>query len=176
MYNKAAYRNSEGTVTKKIVNTVIPLHRLRGCHLPWPPYTYIEESEDKTRNISFGILPQAIRLLQSVTGFVLEEYQPADGKWGAPVDPHNITGEWNGIVQELRSGRADFGHNPFGTTVERSKVITYGHSIDKDRYNYSLCKNLDLNMAPPQTFIATPPAIFVACVTTITDASCYCCC
>ncbi len=126
--------------------------------------------------MSFGILPQAIRLLQSVTGFVLEEYQPADGKWGAPVDPHNITGEWNGIVQELRSGRADFGHNPFGTTVERSKVITYGHSIDKDRYNDSLCENFDLHIAPPKTFMATPPSIFVPCVTTITFSSFYGCC
>ena len=41
-------------------------------------------------------------LIQAVAKFKLVEYQPPDGKWGAPVVPSEVLGEWNGMVNEVR--------------------------------------------------------------------------
>ncbi len=55
-----------------------------------------------------------------------------DGNWGAPVNVTDLTGRWNGMVGEVAEGRADFGHAPFSTSLERSRVITYGIPIEED--------------------------------------------
>ncbi len=60
------------------------------------------------------------------------EYQPPDGKWGAPVNASDVDGEWNGMINEVRLGRADFGHAAFSTTLERSQVISYGNPYYRD--------------------------------------------
>ncbi len=64
--------------------------------------------------------------------FELEEYLPPDRNWGAPLNFSDIGGDWNGMIQEVKSGRADFCHAALSTTTERAQVITYGLSFYKD--------------------------------------------
>ncbi len=41
--------------------------KLIGMHLPWPPYTYIEEDE-YGNTTTYGILPDAIKMFQQIAG------------------------------------------------------------------------------------------------------------
>ncbi len=72
-------------------------------------------------------------MFQDEAGFEFEEYQPPDGNWGAPLDPNDLTGEWNGLVREVIDGRADFAHAALSTTPQRSIVVNYGMFFFEDR-------------------------------------------
>ncbi len=64
--------------------------------------------------------------------FKLTKYQPPDMTWGAPLNVSDIEGQWNGMINEVMQGRADFSHAAFSTTLERARVISFGNPYYKD--------------------------------------------
>lgn len=57
-----------------------------------------------------------------------------DGNWGIPLNHSDIFGDWNGLVQEAKTGRADLAPAPFSRTIERNQVISYGLPVYPDMY------------------------------------------
>ncbi len=107
--------------------------KLRATVLQWLPFTFVEKAGNGSLIRTYGIIPEIFRAFQEQGGFELVEYEPPDGNWGAPVDPANVTGEWNGLVREVIEGRADFAIAPLAITPERSVVASFGASIHEDK-------------------------------------------
>ena len=63
-----------------------------------------------------------LRRLSADIGFDFELFEVEDRKWGAP---DRATGKWNGLVEELLSGRADMVVTSLKINSERTNVIDF---------------------------------------------------
>ena len=73
-----------------------------------------------------GIYPDIFDILQKKLNFSTRALSPADGLWGSLKDD-NVT--WNGIVGDLKSGRADVSTASLTQTYERNQVIDFSINI-----------------------------------------------
>lgn len=92
-----------------------------GRALPCYNYTSVENSKRRTKQLlcCFGASIDFLKFLQRDLGFDTEIYLTPDGQYGK-LDIVNDT--WNGMVNEIISGKADLALDLAGS-LERAKVV-----------------------------------------------------
>lgn len=92
-----------------------------GRALPCYNYTSVENSKRRTKQLlcCFGASIDFLKFLQRDLGFDTEIYLTPDGQYGK-LDI--VNGTWNGMVNEIISGKADLALDLAGS-LERAKVV-----------------------------------------------------
>ena len=95
----------------------------------------------KTTLCCFGVSIDLLAMIQDELGFQSEIYFTPDGNYG---DFDEETKSWNGIVQEVISGKADFAIDISMNTL-REKYLDFAHPFIGLALNVLVLKDLEVN-------------------------------
>ena len=105
-------------------------------------YKFENSSRDtKTTLCCFGVSIDFLSMIQNEFGFQSEIYFTPDGNYG---DFDEDTQAWNGIVQEVISGKADFAIDISMNTL-REKYLDFAHPFVHLALNVLVLKDLQVN-------------------------------
>lgn len=105
-------------------------------------YKFGNSSRDvKTTLCCFGVSIDLLVMVQNELGFRSEIYFTPDGNYG---DFNQDTQSWNGIVQEVLTGKADFGID-LSVTSLREEYLDFAHPFIHLALNILVMKDLEIN-------------------------------
>lgn len=94
--------------------------------LEWDNFMFIEEKDGQI--LYNGFLPELVKSMQKIMNFDVEWTSPEDGEWGIK----NASGEWNGIIEDLRTKKADLCSAGLTVTADRRVVVDFTAEIIED--------------------------------------------
>ncbi len=82
---------------------------------------YINITNNYHYQCASGFYVDLIRELSNKLQFTFDIYEAADKTWGT----QNKLGEWNGVIKELMSKKADLAMTPITITTSRTEVVDF---------------------------------------------------
>ncbi|XP_069986865.1 glutamate receptor ionotropic, kainate 2 [Penaeus vannamei] len=103
---------------------------LRCVTMPQEPFIYVSEPNDQLKvDLLGGYARDVFRALQEKLGFTYTCRLPPDYKWGSLEN-----GQWNGLMKEMVSGRADVVVTSLDHNSARAKDVDFAMGLRKVGY------------------------------------------
>ena len=95
--------------------------------LEYFPMVVINQGDGIIKYSGFEV--ELLNVISKRLNFKMHRYSPTDGNWGSL---NKVTGKWNGMIQEVISGRANIAMSGIGVYEPRFQVIDYGYIYRQD--------------------------------------------
>ena len=119
-----------------------------------------KEREKRQPTCCIGLTIEFLALIQSELNIDMHIYEVEDGKFGG-----NVNGSWNGLIEEILSGKANMAAAGLAITEARLKVVEFAHEFYIDEL--CIAANVDHHHLPfmnLQVFAALPWSVWISLV------------